>query len=69
MRGYPKLWQLAAATAKTLSLALKPPPDPIPFSWDVFGTPDHAADAPDLVKSSRSNAWFDKYGRQKAALT
>ena len=69
MRGYPKLWQLAAATAKTLSVALKPPPDPIPFSWDAFGSPACAADAPDLVKSLRSNAWFDKYGRQKAALT
>ena len=65
MRGYPKLWQLPAKTANNLKTALKKPPDPIPFSWAVYGHPDTAPVPQDAVSSSRSNAWYEKYGKAK----
>lgn len=67
MRGYPKLWQLPAAMTKSISVALKPPPDQIPFSWSAFGNPPADVDEQQSVlsKSSRSTLWQDKYGKQK----
>ncbi len=64
MRGYPKLWQLPSKTASSLSAALKAPPDPIQFSWADHGKPDVADDTAKAT-SSRSNAWYDKYGKAK----
>ena len=65
MRGYPKLWQLPGKTASNLSTALKSPPDPMHFSWASYGQPTAAADSAQVVSSSRSNAWYEKYGRAK----
>lgn len=65
MRGYPKLWQLPGNIASNLSAALKPPPDPMHFSWESYGQPNVAADLAQVVSSSRSNAWYEKYGRAK----
>ena len=64
MRGYPKLWQLPSKTATTLTAALKAPPDPVPFSWAVFGKP-HTLDTKADEPSSRSSVWYDKYGKAK----
>ena len=68
MRGNPKLWQLPSATAKSLSVALKSPPDPVPFTWSAFGDPSavtqQTGQAP--TKSSRSSLWQDEYGKQKS---
>lgn len=68
MRGYPKLWQLPNAMAKTLSVALKPPPDPIAFTWSAFGNPKTEAslDQSSSVKSFRSSSWQGKYGKKKS---
>ncbi|DBB16891.1 TPA: hypothetical protein ACH3X3_015127 [Trebouxia sp. C0006] len=64
MRGHPKLWQLPSKTAKSLTAALKAPPDPVCFSWSKYGQPN-VAGAEAKTKSSRSNVWYDKYGKAK----
>ena len=63
MRGHPKLWQLPGKTAASLSTALKPPPDPVPFSWAQYGKPDTSAGV--SQHSFRSSTWYDKYGKAK----
>lgn len=63
MRGHPKLWLLPSKTAISLNAALKASPDPVQFNWARYGKPD-IADNP-KGKSSRSNAWYDKYGKLK----